>query len=78
MKEVYKNIYLKNDFVTSAVSEIANIISGNALNILTNKELTCNISPPKLVQSESNGGITNCISTSIGDVYLEIRLNPTT
>lgn len=70
-----------DDFVTSAISEIANIISGNALTILSEGDLTCDILPPALVVHDDNKEYamrTNCcISTSEGDVCLEICLNPT-
>ena len=66
-------------FVTSAISEIANIIIGNVLTVLTESNLSCDILPP--VQREPEDGkeyeikTSCCISTSIGEICLEIRLN---
>lgn len=68
-----------DDFVTSAISEIANIISGNVLTMLAGSNLKCDILPP--VQSRPDESRlydlrTNCcISTSVGEVCLDIRLN---
>lgn len=69
-----------DEFVTSAISEITNIISGNALTLLTARGLTCDILPPQLRQPDQSHEYTlceqHCITTSIGDVCLDIRLNP--
>jgi chemotaxis protein CheX len=69
-----------DDFVTSAISEIANIISGNVLTMLAESHLKCDILPPRLHRTEDSEGHSLrtdlCISTSAGDVYLQIRLNP--
>lgn len=69
-----------DDFVTSAISEIANIISGNVLTNLAKNDLKCDILPPevgKLAADEGYAVNTDCrISTSAGDVELDIRLNP--
>ena len=68
-----------DDFVTSAVSEIANIISGNVLTMLAGEDLTCDILPPVLRDPDENGEYAFhtacCVTTSIGDVCLDIRLN---
>ncbi len=66
-----------DDFVTSAISEIANIISGNVMTLLASGDVTCDILPPK----PANGGHDSaqsscCLSTSAGDVCLDIRMNP--
>jgi len=66
-------------FVTSAISEIANIISGNVITALSDDKLRYDILPPvqrtsyddKEYDIESSG----CISTSIGEICLDIRLN---
>ncbi len=67
-------------FVTSAISEIANIISGNVLTALSDNDMKCDILPPvqaKLDHDQEYEVKTSCrISTAIGDVGLEIRLNP--
>jgi chemotaxis protein CheX len=66
-------------FVTSAISEIANIISGNVITALSDNELRYDILPP--VQGEPNNDKeyeiieSCCISTPIGEVCLDIRLN---
>ncbi len=69
-------------FVTSAISEIANIISGNVLMTLSENALTCDILPP--VQRRAGEGQEDkeyslqtscCINSSIGLVCLEIKLN---
>lgn len=68
-----------DEFVTSAVSEIANIISGNILNMLSKENFICDILPPKL---KSNGENNTCniendiyIKTPVGQTCIEIRLN---
>lgn len=68
-----------DEFVTSAISEIANIISGNVLTTLSGSNLTCDILPP--VQSSGDDSkdyeikTACCLCTSAGDVCLDIRLN---
>lgn len=69
-----------DDFVTAAVSEMANIISGNVLSILSDNDLICDIMPPKQNIDDDNSEYALrtacCISTSAGDVCLDIKLNP--
>ncbi|WMJ85125.1 chemotaxis protein CheX [Oscillospiraceae bacterium LTW-04] len=71
---------LVDDFVISAISEISNIISGNVMTMLAGEDLTCDIRPPRLKKADESKqyALRNncCISTSAGDVCLEIRLNP--
>lgn len=72
-----------DDFVTSAISEIANIISGNVMTALSDNDIKCDMLPP--VQYKPNAEDkkekeyemkTSCyLGTTIGDVCLEIRLN---
>ncbi len=66
-------------FVTSAVSEIANIISGNVLSALSENDMNCDILPPvqcKLDDDKKYEINTSCrIYTAIGEICLEIRLN---
>jgi len=66
-------------FVTSAISEIANIISGNVLTALSDSEIKCDILPPVQIkpdeEKEYELKTSSCISTTVGDVCLEIRLN---
>ncbi|MGI6685978.1 MAG: chemotaxis protein CheX [Bacillota bacterium] len=69
-----------DDFVISAMSEISNIISGNVLTMLAADNLKCDIGTPQLHKSDDGKmyltRTTCCISTSAGDVGLDIRLNP--
>ncbi|NMB43413.1 MAG: chemotaxis protein CheX [Clostridiales bacterium] len=66
-------------FVTSAISEIANIISGNVISALSDKELKYDILPPVEVDPNDNKEheieSSCCIRTSIGDICLQVRLN---
>lgn len=69
-----------DDFVISAMSEISNIISGNVLTMLVADDLKCDIGTPQLQKSDEGKmyvtRTTCCISTSAGNVCLDIRLNP--
>ncbi len=73
-------IEIVDEFVTSAVSEIANIISGNVLTMLAANDLKCDILPPVLGEPDEDKEYSLrsacCISTSVGDAFLDIRLNP--
>jgi chemotaxis protein CheX len=66
-------------FVTSAVSEISNIISGNVLSELSENDMNCDILPPVQRKfddyKEYEIKTSCCISTTIGDICMEIRLN---
>ncbi len=66
-------------FVTSAISEIANIISGNVLSALSENDMDCDILPPVqcTLDDEKTYEIeaSRCISTSIGEICLDIKLN---
>ncbi len=66
-------------FVTSAVSEIANIISGNVLSALSENDMGCDILPPVQRKHDDDKEYelktSCCISTEIGEICLEIRLN---
>ncbi len=66
-------------FVSSAVSEIANIISGNVLSELSENHMNCDILPPvqcKLDDDKEYEINTSCyICTAIGEICLEIRMN---
>lgn len=68
-----------DEFVTSAISEIANIISGNVLSALAATDINCDILPPSLGDSADCTKYDLCkevcISTPIGDICLNIRLN---
>jgi chemotaxis protein CheX len=66
-------------FVTSAISEIANIISGNVLTALSDDDINCDISPPVQCkpdeEKEYDLKTSCCIYTDIGDLCLKIGLN---
>lgn len=69
-------------FVTSALSEMANIISGNALTYLAKNALTCDISPPQVfVGSEGSLAMTTekaivlPLLTDIGALEISISLH---
>lgn len=69
-----------DDFVKSAIGEIANIISGNALIDLSASQVKCDILPPRFV--EDGNGITldgkpiisSVIQTSLGNIGLDIQV----
>jgi chemotaxis protein CheX len=69
-----------DDFVTSAIAEIANIISGNVLTMLAEDNLICDILPPELRGPDDSTDYkmhtSSCISTAIGDVWMDVRINP--
>jgi chemotaxis protein CheX len=66
-----------DEFVISAISEIANIISGNVLTMFAQKDVKCDILPPVLRKTEGRDGYTTCcITTPAGDVCLDILLKP--
>jgi chemotaxis protein CheX len=69
-----------DDFVTSAVAEIANIISGNVMMLLSGSSYECDILPPELREANDSVNYSlhaaKCLDTSLGDMCLDIRLNP--
>jgi chemotaxis protein CheX len=70
-----------DDFVTSALGEIANIISGNAMTGLFEQKVVCDILPPRVVvggddpMSKSAMVLHTKITTPIGDVELHLQLS---
>ena len=68
-----------DEFVTSAISEIANIISGNVLSMLAKVNIICDMLPPYVVTAEDEKEYyvdkDVCIVTSIGNVCLSIKLD---
>ncbi|EGW36866.1 chemotaxis protein CheX [Desulfosporosinus sp. OT] len=68
-----------DEFVKSALGEIANIISGNALSSLSQAQLICDIRPPKIIEdltftvSEGCSIYRTKVKTSIGDVELNLQ-----
>lgn len=68
-----------DEFVTSAISEIANIISGNVMTLLAENDYRCDILPPAIGEETPGDYAVSSdlrISTTAGDVCLTIRLNP--
>jgi chemotaxis protein CheX len=70
-----------DEFVTSALGEIANIISGNAMTNLTEQKIVCDILPPRVVSGESQLCQDDCssvtyakVDTTIGVVELLIKI----
>lgn len=70
-----------DDFVASAMGEVANIISGNVMTALSDRKLKCDILPPKVID---DGKLeTSCfdihhaerLTTDAGDIELSILLN---
>ena len=68
-----------DEFVKSALGEIANIISGNALSGLSQAQLVCDIRPPKIIEGRTFTVGEGCslyrakVKTSIGDVELNLH-----
>lgn len=72
-----------DEFVTSALGEIANIISGNAMTTLSEQNVSCDILPPRILSGEEQllsqdfAGMTVIdVTTYIGDVTLGIHVSP--
>lgn len=70
-----------DEFVTSALGEIANIISGNAMTSLSEQNVTCDIHPPRILNASEplfgqNDVTVIDVKTYIGDVELGIRIKP--
>ncbi len=69
-------------FVTSALGEVANIISGNAMTMLSEQQLTCDILPPRVALDEAKAGHTahvvesTLLQTAVGPLELEVALEP--
>ncbi len=68
-------------FVTSAIGEIANIISGKALVLLSQHNVVCDILPPKVIALDNAVGFSagkdkasTCIITDIGAVGITVNL----
>lgn len=72
-----------DDFVISAMSEIANIISGNVMSAFSRQSMGCDIRPPKIIRpaDETASAADERVShmrlhTDVGEVGLDIRLRP--
>lgn len=68
-----------DEFVTSAISEIANIISGNVCSMLAETNIICDILPPYEATDDNDNEYQLdkdvCIVTSIGNVCVSIKLD---
>ncbi|MEN6349978.1 MAG: chemotaxis protein CheX [Syntrophomonas sp.] len=71
-----------DDFVTSALGEIANIISGNVMSTLSVQKISCDILSPRILDNAEDKTETNHdfesgmqIFTDIGSIDLNIMLN---
>lgn len=69
-------------FVTSALSEVANIISGNALTYLAQNQLTCDISPPQVIvgacgsmSMTTEKAVVLPLQTNVGTFEISISLH---
>jgi chemotaxis protein CheX len=66
-----------DDFVSSAIGEIANIISGNAMNSLYEKKFVCDIKPPQITMDKPSAECTDTgsgtqVVTDIGVFNLDL------
>ncbi|WP_457944579.1 chemotaxis protein CheX [Caproiciproducens sp. LBM24188] len=69
-----------DEFVTSAMGEIANIISGNAMTGLSEQNIICDIQPPKVLVGEYEMAqvlpvLCANVRTGVGDVELDVQLS---
>ncbi len=71
-----------DEFVTSAMGEIANIISGNAMTGLSEQKIVCDILPPRVVVGDSqplaessSPVLRTTVKTQVGDVELDIQVH---
>ncbi len=70
-----------DSFVTSALGEVANIISGNAMNYLNQGDYECDIVPPQVIIGENQSismatekALTLPLMTDIGDFEINISI----
>jgi len=71
-----------DEFVTSLLSEIAKIISENAVTELSHKDITCSILQPKIIKGrkpeddiETAYLFSTNVGTDIGDIEILLKLN---
>ncbi|MBR0597491.1 chemotaxis protein CheX [Sinanaerobacter chloroacetimidivorans] len=71
-----------DEFVKSAIGELANIISGNALTDLSQQKVICDILPPKFMEgNNSDKESSQCpvyqtrMKTPIGNVELRLKVD---
>lgn len=72
-----------DEFVTSAMGEVANIISGNALMSLSANEICCDILPPQIVIGDNDSPavqdqpvLSSCGHTDIGTIGMDLAIKP--
>ncbi|MNI97656.1 CheC-like family protein [compost metagenome] len=68
-----------DDFVASAISEVVNIISGNAMTGLFESQVQCDILPPTIEVAELRSGWNDptqvlTLETSIGPLLVDVQL----
>ena len=70
-----------DDFVTSAICEIANIISGKTVSFLSEQKIVCDILPPRILSGEETDSPADAalesgfeLNTAIGSVELDMLL----
>ncbi len=70
-----------DSFATSAIAELANIISGNAVTTLNQKNYQCDISPPQVISGAKNQISVDTeeivvlpLKTELGDFIINISL----
>lgn len=70
-----------DDFVTSAICEIANIISGKTVSFLSERKIACDILPPRILSGEEADSPADAafqsgfgLNTAIGNVELDMQL----
>ncbi|UMZ74906.1 chemotaxis protein CheX [Natranaerofaba carboxydovora] len=70
-----------DSFVTSALGEVANIISGNAITYLNQENYNCDIVPPQIIIGENKSismaaekALVLPLKTSIGDFDINISI----
>ncbi len=68
-----------DDFVTSAVGELSNIISGNAATALADNAVAYDIQPPEItigstLPVDAPGTVAKILSTTAGNVGLSVSL----
>lgn len=67
-----------DSFVTSALGEMSNIISGNAVTYLSKANYQCDILPPRIEVADRAGGqpaLKVPLHTALGDMWVSFILN---
>ncbi len=70
-----------DSFVTSALGEVANIISGNAVTYLANENVSCDIVPPQVIVGENKSismatekALRIPLKTDIGEFEINVSI----